>query len=60
MGPGTTGSPQGNRKNSLDGPAIDFAQKVIQKLKADTSLTKDLFTIRNAESKWEKDPFLKS
>lgn len=43
-----------------DGPALDFAQKVIQKLKEDTSLTRDLFTIRSAERKWEKDPFLKN
>lgn len=41
-----------------EGPALDFAQKVIQKLKEDTTLTRDLYTIRSAERKWEKDPFL--
>jgi hypothetical protein len=59
VGPLPTGSLQGLDKQS-DVTAIDFAQKVIQKLKEDTSLTKDLFTIRSAERKWEKDPFLKN
>ena len=59
VGPLTTGSPQGVVKPS-DGPALDFAQNVTQKLKADITLTKDLFTIRSAERKWEKDPFLKN
>ena len=59
FGPVKTGSRQGVEKQS-DGPALDFAQKVIQKLKEDNSLTRDLFTIRSAERKWEKDPFLKT
>ncbi|WP_319409866.1 hypothetical protein [uncultured Desulfosarcina sp.] len=59
VGPVTTGSRPGVEKQS-DGPAFDFAQKVIQQLKEDTSLTRDLFTIRSAERKWEKDPFLKN
>ena len=56
-GPVTTVGQQGVEKKS-DSQALAFAQKVIQKLKADTSLTKDLFTIRSAERQWEKDPFL--
>jgi len=59
MDPLTTGSRRGVETQS-DGPALDFAQKVIQKLKEDTSLTRDLFAIRSAERKWEKDPFLKN
>jgi len=57
VSPLPTGSPQKVGKQP-DATAIDFAQKVIQKLKEDTSLTKDLFTIRSAERRWEKDPFL--
>ncbi|MCB2146192.1 MAG: hypothetical protein KQI81_06925 [Deltaproteobacteria bacterium] len=59
LDPMTTGSRRGVEKQS-DGPALDFAQKVIQKLKEDTSLPRDLFTIRSAERRWEKDPFLKN
>lgn len=56
-GPVTTVDRQGVEKKS-DSQALEFARKVIQKLKADTALTKDLFTIRSAERQWEKDPFL--
>ena len=55
--PETTGS-RPAVENQSHGPALDFAQKVIRKLKADTSLAMDLFTIRSAERQWEKDPFL--
>jgi hypothetical protein len=57
--PMTTGSRQGVETPS-DGPALDFAREVIRKLKEDTSLARDLFTIRGAERKWKKDPFLKN
>lgn len=57
FGPVSTGG-RHNVEKQLDGPALDFAQKVVQKLKEDTSLTKELFAIRSAERKWEKDPFL--
>jgi hypothetical protein len=57
--PLTPGRPQGVGKQP-DVMAIDFAQKVTQQLKADTGLAKDLFTIRNAERKWDRDPFLKT
>ena len=59
VGPVPIGS-QGEMEKQLDGPTLDVAQKILQTLKADTSLTKDLFTVRSAERKWEKDPFLKS
>jgi hypothetical protein len=59
LGPVPTGSRVEPEKQS-DGPALEFAQKVIQKLKADKSLSKELFTIRSAERKWERDPFIKS
>ena len=59
LGPVMTGSRLGVEKKP-DASAFEFAQKVIQKLKEDTTLTKDLFTIRSAERKWEKDPFLKN
>ncbi|MFO7715685.1 hypothetical protein [Desulfosarcina sp.] len=43
------------------GPAaLDFSQKVIQKLKEDTSLAKELYTIRMADRQWDKSPFLKN
>ena len=55
--PGTNGS-RPAVENQSHGPALDFAQKVVRTLKEDTSLTKELFTIRSAERKWAKDPFL--
>ncbi len=57
--PRMTGS-QHQTEIQSDEQALDFAQKVILKLKADTSLTREIFTIRSAERKWAKDPFLKS
>ena len=57
--PVTTGGQQGV-ENKSDGQALEFARNVSQKLKEDNALTMDLFTIRNAERKWEKDPFLKT
>ena len=58
-GPVTIGGRQEIEKKT-DGQALEFARKVVQKLKEDTALTMDLFTIRSAERKWEKDPFLKT
>ncbi len=58
-GPVTTGGRQGVEEKSVD-QAFEFARNVIQKLKEDDALTMDLFTIRSAERKWEKDPFLKN
>lgn len=58
-GPVTSGSRQDIEKMS-DDQALEFARNVIQKLKEDTALNMDLFTIRSAEGKWEKDPFLKT
>ena len=40
--------------------ARDFAQDIITKLKSDTTLNKELFAIRSAESPWPRDPFLAS
>lgn len=57
--PGTIGSRRGV-ENQSDAPALDFAQKVILKLEEDTSLARELLTIRSAERKWGKDPFLKT
>ncbi|MBR9987256.1 MAG: hypothetical protein KFF68_15240 [Desulfosarcina sp.] len=57
--PVTTGGQQGV-VNKSDDQALEFARNVSQKLKEDHALTMDLFTIRNAERKWEKDPFLKT
>ena len=39
---------------------IRFAKAAIQKLRSDDSLSKDLFRMRTAERRWEKDPFIKS
>jgi hypothetical protein len=58
-GPVPTGGRQEVDKKS-DGQALEFARKVVQQLKDDKALSKDLFTIRSAERKWEKDPFLKT
>jgi hypothetical protein len=58
-GPMPIGSPQEAEKKT-DGQALEFARKVIQKLKEDTALTMDLLIIRSAERPWEKDPFLKT
>lgn len=55
--PGTTGSRPGiNLPGAV--PALDFAQQIVRKLDADTSLANELFTIRSAERKWGRDPFL--
>lgn len=57
--PGTTGHRQGiENKPVLSN--LDFTREIIQKLTEDTSLAKELFTIRSAERKWARDPFLKS
>jgi hypothetical protein len=58
-GPVMIGDRQEVEKKSA-GEALEFARKAIQKLKEDSALTMDLFTIRSAERKWERDPFLKA
>ncbi len=58
-GPVTIGGRQGVGKKSAD-QALEFARSAIQKLKDDDALAMELLTIRSAERKWEKDPFLKT
>ncbi|MBC2713343.1 MAG: hypothetical protein HGJ94_20800 [Desulfosarcina sp.] len=57
--PGTTDGRRGV-ENQPAAPNLDFTQEIIRKFKEDTSLVRDLFTIRSAERKWGKDPFLKN
>jgi hypothetical protein len=47
-------------ETQLDTSTHDFVRKVIKQFKEDTTLARELFAIRSAERKWEKDPFLKS
>ncbi len=58
-GPVTTGDQPEVEKKSVD-QALAFARSVAQTLKDDHALTVDLLTIRRAERKWDKDPFLKT
>jgi hypothetical protein len=57
--PGTTDN-QRAVEMQLDASTTEFVHKVIQKFKQDTTLAVELFAIRSAERKWEKDPFLDS
>jgi len=46
---------------TLSDPASrEFVQTVIQQFKDDTTLARELYTLRSAERKWGKDPFLKN
>jgi hypothetical protein len=57
--PGITGS-RSNIETLPDVSAGDFVQKVIQQFRDDTTLAKELYTIRSAEREWGKDPFMQS
>ncbi len=59
LGPGTTVS-RINGETLSDASADDFAQKVIQQFREDTTLDSELFTLRSAESEWGEDPFLEA
>ena len=59
LGPGITGS-RSNIETLSDASAGDFVQKVIQQFRDDTTLARELFTVRSAEREWGKDPFVKS
>ena len=43
--------------SSTASPAPGFAEEILSKLNADTSLSKELFVIRSTEQQWGRDPF---
>jgi hypothetical protein len=59
FGTGASGS-RSKVETLSDASAGDFVQKVIQQFRDDTTLARELFTIRSAERQWGKDPFVKS
>jgi hypothetical protein len=59
FGPGASGS-RSSVETLSDASAGDFVQQVIQQFRDDTTLARELFTIRSAERQWGKDPFVKS
>jgi len=39
-------------------PALGYAKEIASKFEKDTSLSKELFVIRKAEGRWDRDPYM--
>lgn len=46
------------KETATASPALDFAKEIVSKLGEDTSFSKELLVIRQAEEKWDRDPFV--
>ena len=43
---------------STASPTLGFAKEIVSQFKKDTSLPRELFIIRKAEGRWDRDPYM--